>query len=181
MTARALQGDRERCLEAGMNDYVSKPVDPQALAETIERWLSGKVRNSPPVVKTKTAPLVAPPTLLQALVFDKTSLMQRLMGDEELAHTVISGFIDDIPDQIQALKNYLKTGDMHGAERQAHTIKGASANIGGEALRAVALEMEKNGKNGDLPAVQACMDDLEAQFERLKKALNKELQSAQNH
>jgi len=180
MTAHALLGDRERCLEAGMNDYVSKPVDPQALAEAIEHWLSGKTRNNPPPEITEIAPPEVQPKVVQIPVFDKVSLMQRLMDDEDLAHAVIAAFIEDIPDQIRALKNYLKTEDISGAERQAHTIKGAAANIGGEALRAVAFEMEKNGNNGDLPAIQAHMGELEMQFELLREALNKEMRDSQN-
>ena len=69
------------------------------------------------------------------------------------------------------LRGYLDTGDAPGAERQAHTIKGASANVGGEALREVAFGMEKAGKAGDLSVAKAHMPELEAQFEKLKKAM----------
>jgi HPt (histidine-containing phosphotransfer) domain-containing protein len=108
-------------------------------------------------------------------VFDKIALMQRLMGDEDLARVVIAGFLDDIPLQIQKLKDYLEAGDITGAERQAHTIKGASANIGGEALRAIAFEMEKSGKSGDLDAIRKCTSELEVQFERLREVSKKEI------
>ncbi|MBV5331183.1 Hpt domain-containing protein, partial [bacterium] len=83
--------------------------------------------------------------------------------------------LNDIPLQIQALKDYLKAGDITGAERQAHTIKGASANIGGEALRAIAFEMEKNSRSGDLPAIQKHMNELELQFEFLREVLKKDM------
>jgi CheY-like chemotaxis protein/HPt (histidine-containing phosphotransfer) domain-containing protein len=174
MTARALQGDRERCLEAGMNDYVSKPVEPQALAEVLNRWLPGKAREDPSSAQAKAAPLAAQAGEDQTPVFDKAALMQRLMGDEELAGIVIAGFLEDIPLQIQALKDYLDSGDFTGAERQAHTIKGASANIGGELLRSIANEMEKSGRKGDLPAIRKRMGELELQFERLREVLKKE-------
>ena len=101
--------------------------------------------------------------------------MARLMDDEDLARTVAEGFLEDIPRQIEALRGYLEAGDAPGAERQAHTIKGASANVGGEALRAVAFEMEKAGRAGDLDAVKGRMADLEAQFDRLKEAMTKDL------
>ena len=101
--------------------------------------------------------------------------MKRLMGDEELAKTVIAGFLEDIPLQIQALKDCLYTGDAHGAERQAHTIKGAAASIGGEALQAIAFEMEKQGKAGNLTAVMEYMYELEVRFERLREVLEEKM------
>jgi HPt (histidine-containing phosphotransfer) domain-containing protein len=93
------------------------------------------------------------------------------MGDEQLAQTILDGFVEDIPRQIQALRDFLAAGNAPGAERQAHTIKGASATVGAEALRAVALEMEMAGKAGDLEAIRSRMADLEAQFDRLKKEI----------
>ena len=109
------------------------------------------------------------------IVFDKASMMERLMDDEELAQTVIEGFLEDIPEQIEVLKGYLDAGDVPGAERQAHTIRGAAANVSGEALREVAFEMEKVGKAGDLNAVGERVADLEMQFERLKKAMERDV------
>jgi len=156
MTAHAMQGDRERCIEAGMDDYVSKPVSPQALAEVLARWLPKKNDESEPVV------------------FDRAGMLERLMKDENLAREVTESFLDDTPRQIEALQRYLDARDAPGAERQAHTIKGTSANVGGEALRALAVEMEKAGKAGDLGSVRARLDDLEREFARLKEAMVKE-------
>jgi HPt (histidine-containing phosphotransfer) domain-containing protein len=139
-----------------MNDYVSKPVSPQALAEVLARWLPKKNDESAPVV------------------FDRAAMLERLMNDEDLAQVVMESFLDDIPRQIEALRGYLDAWDAPGAERQAHTLRGASANVGGEALRALAFEMEKAGQAGDLGSVAACMDDLEREFVRLKEAMTKE-------
>ena len=97
--------------------------------------------------------------------------MTRLMGDEDLAQTVTDAFLEDIPRQIEALRGYLEAGDAPDTERQAHTIKGASANVGGERLRALAFEMEKAGKAGDLEAVTARLPELETQFAQLKAAM----------
>ena len=191
MTAHAMQSDRERCLEAGMNDYVPKPVDPQLLVEVLKRWLPFKNLDkedgqAAPFPNKEHAEKPASPVPTQGKVgiekkqgpvpiFDKIALIQRLMGDEELAGVVIAGFLEDIPLQIKALYDYLETGDITAAERQAHTIKGASANIGAEALRAVAFMMEKMGKSGDLAAIQKHMSQLEEQFERLREVLEKEI------
>ncbi len=97
------------------------------------------------------------------------------MDDEDQARIVVAGFLEDIPRQIATLKRYLEAGDAPGTERQAQTIKGASANVGGERLREVAFEMEKAAKAGDLSAVAGHMPELEAQFNRLNQTMRKEL------
>jgi two-component system sensor histidine kinase/response regulator len=167
MTAHALQGDRERFLKAGMNDYISKPVEPQALAQALERWLPQKGQ------RPKTEGKKAPPLAVQT-VFDRAGLMARLMDDENLVRTVIEGFLQDIPQQILTLKRFLEAGDAGAAERQAHTIKGASANVGGEALGQVAGAMEKAAQAGDLAAVAARLPDLEERFAQLKQRMQGE-------
>ncbi len=172
MTAHAMQGDRERCLDAGMNDYVTKPVDPPVLTEALEKWLPRKTatKKEQPFGKLEDTPPVSDQEP-EAPVFDKAGMMARLMDDEDLARTVIEAFLDDLPKQIEALRGYLEMGDATSAERQAHTIKGASANLGGEALRAVAFEMEKAGKAGNLEYVMAHLPELETQFARLREAM----------
>jgi PAS domain S-box-containing protein len=169
MTAHAIKGDREKCLAAGMNDYISKPVSPHELADRLEKWLpkntdeSARMKDEPELknaqeVKTDNLP-----------VWDRPKFLERLMDDEELAIMIQDGFLTDIPQQIEALKAFLETGDVSGAERQAHTIKGASANIGAERLRAVAFKMEKTAKAQDMAAAGALIGELESQFYQLKE------------
>jgi HPt (histidine-containing phosphotransfer) domain-containing protein len=96
-------------------------------------------------------------------------MMERLMDDEDLAGKIMAAFLADIPLQIGALRGCLEAGDTAGAVRQAHTIKGASANMGGEVLRALALDLEKAGKAGDLGSMKARLDELGAAFEEFRK------------
>ncbi len=180
MTANALQGDREKCLEAGMNDYISKPIEPQRLAEVLENWLSDKnnldisLTQPSEMSRAEESPVEISGKNLIA-VFDKPALMQRLMGDEDLAKTIIKTFLDLIPVQIQELKSCVENKDVSGAELRAHTIKGASANLGGDALRAAAYEVEKLVRNGDFLNVQKEMDKLEMQFVILRDIMKKEI------
>ena len=97
------------------------------------------------------------------------------MARDALAREVIECFLEDIPRQFATLKDYLEAGNATGCERQAHTIKGASSNVGGEALRAAAFGMEQAAKAGDLSAVTARMPELESQFERFREAMRAEL------
>jgi PAS domain S-box-containing protein len=170
MTAHAMQGDRERFITAGMNDYVTKPVDPRALAEVLEKWLPREAATA----EDRPVPAAAPLAEAQEAgepVFDRAGMMDRLMNDEDLANTVIEAFIDDIPKQIETLRGCLEAFDAASAERQAHTIKGASANLGGKVMRAVAFKMEEAARAGDLESVRALLPRLEDQFSRLKGAM----------
>ncbi|MFZ4439302.1 MAG: ATP-binding protein [Syntrophales bacterium] len=178
MTAHAMQGDRERCMEAGMNDYVTKPVSPQALLEAMEKWLPKENDDGKKVgAGFKPAPTDREAVRRESvepspLIFDSPGMMARLMDDKDVALMLIDCFLEDIPKQLLALRGYLEADDATSAERQAHTIKGASANLGGEALRAVANEMEIAGKAGELKAAAARLPELERQFASLKEAMN---------
>ena len=169
MTAHTMRGTRERCLKAGMNDFLAKPVSPQTLADAIEKWLT-PIADSP---STRASGRATPVTSVRAQrhevpVFDKVGMMARLMDDEDLAREVLVTDLLDIPAQIDHLRSFLDAGDATGAERQAHSIRSAAANVSGEALCAVALEMEQAGKAGNLDAVRDTLPELEARFARLK-------------
>ncbi|MHB8773217.1 MAG: response regulator [Syntrophales bacterium] len=175
ITAHAMQGDREKYLQAGMNDYIAKPVNPQALAVTLERWLPARQtaggqapEERRPEARYAGAPLSPLP------LWDRPGMLDRMMGDEDLARTILECFLADIPDQIGSLRASLEAGDAAAAERQAHAIKGAAANIGGERLRQTALTVETAAGAGALPDARAGMAELERQFSLLREALNRD-------
>ena len=98
-------------------------------------------------------------------------MLGRLMGDEAIVRVISNAFLDDIPRQVRALKRVLAADDVQGTERLAHTIKGATANVGGERLREVASQMEQAARAGDLATAGSRMAELEARFEQLKDTM----------
>ena len=170
MTANAMRGDRERCLEAGMNDYLTKPLVPQTLAQKLDTWLPP---DSPVAAGNALPPPVAAPKARRP-VFDKAGLLTRLLGDEELAGRIAATFQQNVPQQIEALRGALTAGDGPSAVRQAHAIKGASANVGGEALRAVAGDIEQAVKAGDLASAGSRLSEMETEFSRLQEAMRRD-------
>jgi len=180
MTAHAMEGDRERCLKVGMNDYIAKPIGLQTLADVLRRWLS--TEGVPRLNTLEGGPIQGDREVGgqraevdgRSLVFDREGMLGRLMGDEDLANRVVEGFLDDIPRQIQRLKGFLESDDALAAQRQAHTIKGASANIGGERLRKAAFQVERAARDGDLVAARSLITEIDLQFGRLKEAIKRQ-------
>ena len=166
MTAGAMAGDKEKCLESGMNDYIAKPVSARSLADILDKWLPHKN-------DTQVENVSAVPDEQVLPVFDWTEMVERLGGDEKLARKLISGFLLDTPPIIDALRHDLAAGDATSSERQAHSIKSAAAIVGGERLRAVAFEMEQSAHEGQMSEASARMNELDAEFARLKQEMEK--------
>jgi len=180
MTAHAMLGDREKCLEAGMNDYIAKPITPAAVSRTIDEWLAKlkagrKVRESPAATDRDHAARAIQIADDGTPIFLETALLDRLMGDHEMAKVVALGFLGDIPKQIETLLRVLDAHDTQAVERQAHSIKGAAAAVGGEALRNLAGALERAAKANDLVTVSASLAELENQFDRLRRAMQASL------
>ena len=174
MTANAMQGDREKCLEAGMNDYISKPINFQSLMKILKKWLFTQSHHE----ENRTAKNeIDEAANHRPMIFDQSVFMNRLMGDMDLGREILEAFMIDIPQKIESLQSNLMAGDAKVVRHLTHTIKGASATIGGSALSKVAAIMEKASINQDLETVHSQLDTLIEQYE----LLSKEIQELKNH
>lgn len=182
MTAHVLPGDRDRCLEAGMNDYLAKPIVPGVIAETLAKWLTGRggglavtgaaVLATSPVRRAEGSLGPAPGRDVGVeVVWNREAVLGRLLGDKALAESICEGFLDDLPGQIDQLSDFCKSGDVAGMERRAHSIKGAAANVGAESLQAIAASLEQAARENDVPAARELSGRLQEAFEELRREM----------
>lgn len=171
MTAHAMKGDREHCLAVGMNDYLSKPVEPAALAAVLERWLGYAGTTDGPDHSDGASSAPRAPHEGDATIFDRSAFLARIMNDVELAAEVFEGFFPDMKEQIRKLEAAIADADFAVVERLAHRIKGAAANVGGEALRERAWAIEQESRARNLVRLKALQPLLAQDLERLNAAV----------
>ncbi len=183
LTAGALKGDREKCLAAGMDDYITKPVKPKELQAAIERALEKILKQSdePDELISETALGEIADTdkskdkteISDIAVFDRQDMVEKLSGDEEMVDTLVGYFVEDVPNQIDAIKQALDAGDLKQVRFAAHTIKGAAGNICAPGMQKHAAEIEKASKANDMETSKSGFEFLCEEFEKFKKETNR--------
>jgi len=147
MTAHALKGDKERCLAAGMDDYISKPIQPDVLFEMIEALKSGQLEIDSVDRKEETT----------ALELDTQAMLRRMEGDSELLKEICAEFLKMSPSFIEKLSAAMQAKNTAELEKTAHTIKGAVGNFEARDAVDASQALEKIARAGDLElAEDAC-------------------------
>ena len=168
MTAKAIAGDREKCLEMGMNDYITKPVSLKSLVEVLEKWLPkdkrGQVNGN--LVISNSCPLPEEDETEARTLLDKKAILNRLMGDEELVKRLLNSFLEDILLQLPKLEEAFKNKDIRQVELHAHSIKGAAGNAGAISLQQMAEKVEASVESGNLEDAAALMPEFKSRVQK---------------
>jgi signal transduction histidine kinase/DNA-binding response OmpR family regulator/HPt (histidine-containing phosphotransfer) domain-containing protein len=176
ITANALQGDREACLAAGMDDYLSKPFTQAELAGVIGRWialpLSGSVHHGeaeptlPPEVRE-----VIQRDVINARALDNIRALSQQGGDA-LVQKVVQAYVGDAPQHLRTLRQAVVGQDADTVRRVAHSLKSASANVGAEILARLCKNLEQMGRNASVTGAAALLTDMEDEFQAVQQSLN---------
>ena len=185
VTAKAIQGDRERCLEAGMNDYMTKPVKQESFWAALERWVPETSKQ--PKASVISRPRsdrrrweaaeggVAPPALDREVIANLRALAEST--DASLLNQIFYSFLSDTGERLIALRRAADSGDALALKKVAHALKGASVNIGAHGMAEASQALQALGEAGSLDGASALIGRLEQEFSRVKVELERQLEA----
>jgi PAS domain S-box-containing protein len=169
MTAHAMPADRDRCLAAGMDAYIAKPIEMRRLVELVEglSGLSAHRDGQGQVPGEKHSMLNSQATPC----FEVQAVLSRLAGDVELFKTLAQFYFEDSPELLRQIREGLEQSDARLVERAAHSLKGLAANFSAQAAVSAALHVEEAARAGDLASVPLFFDKLDYEVARLRRDL----------
>jgi len=166
MTANSLEGDRQKCLDAGMDDYVSKPVKPENLQAALSRFTG--MRQVERETREAGAPGAIDPEILAGF------REMDIEGEESILGRLIDVFIENTPRVLEEARTALRSNMSPHLERAAHTLRGSCSNFGAERMRVVCEKLEKVAREGELERAGELIAQVEKEFEFVRLALEHE-------
>jgi PAS domain S-box-containing protein len=161
MTAHAMKGDRERCLEAGMDGYISKPIQATELYSALETLVQASAETPAPAGSEGNG----------AAETSWSEALARVGGDRDLLRELVQVFLDEIPALLEKLRQALAGRDAPGVQRLAHTVKGSMGQFGAEKACQAAQTLETIGQSGNLAGAERALEVLETELDRLEPNL----------
>jgi two-component system, sensor histidine kinase and response regulator len=160
MTANAMSGDRDLCLDAGMDDHVAKPIDPAELYAVLAQWLGGEVPDVPAEPVANADPGMEPPFVHSSV--DGHAGLRRVLGRRDRYLNMLSRFLDGQSQVVHRIRSALAEGEAATAEREAHTARSTGANIGASAVAQCAEAVEVAIRTGEpAPRIGALIEALD--------------------
>ena len=176
MTAHAMTGDREKCIDAGMDDYVSKPIKPKVLFSAINKV----ARKSQTKKEQKRPQHPQGATPFSPTTINLAGAMETVLGSEDLFREIAGMFIESASDYIARIKEGITGNDAGLLEREAHSLKGAVGNFGAKEVYEAAYCLEKLGKEGKMTTAPEALSNLESAVTGFLSEMNIVLQEIQN-
>jgi signal transduction histidine kinase/CheY-like chemotaxis protein/HPt (histidine-containing phosphotransfer) domain-containing protein len=182
LTSSALKGDGDRCIEAGMDDYATKPIEQNKLFSLIHRWMRPAAQNEAPTVSvepiaepatgvaafapsTESVPAQSPPAA-DAPPIEMQSLVTRCVGDEKFAYTMLDKFQQSLRESVVAIEQAFAASNADNTAKSAHKLKGSASYLSAEPIRYYAAEIETLSRTGSLDGVEESLANLRPQVQR---------------
>jgi CheY-like chemotaxis protein len=170
MTAHALQGDRERYIKSGMDNYISKPVRVEQLREVLLECRTIKPRGTNTLASTRSMAVVMATKLARKKTFDINMIDQlksTVGGKAETLSTLVDSYLEETPHYIASMREALEFGDFDRFNRIAHNLKGLSATFGAMKLSTICEQIEILSNNGGLEDISELLDQAESEFQQV--------------